>query len=52
MCGMVQAAGEIGPNVAAETYLHSYRGKSDPLEGLPVDESDEWHVLAWVLRKH
>jgi uncharacterized protein YbaR (Trm112 family) len=42
---------EIGFEVASETYLHSRRGKSDPLDGLPVDESDEWHVMAWVLRK-
>lgn len=42
---------EIGLRVASETYLLSRRGKSDPGDGLPIDESDEWHVMAWVLEK-
>jgi len=42
---------EIGFQVVSETYLHSRRGKSDPGDGLPIDESDEWHVMAWVLEK-
>lgn len=42
---------EIGFDVESETYLLSKRGKSDAGDGLPIDESDEWHVMAWVLRK-
>ena len=42
---------EIGFQVVSGTYLHSHRGKSDPGDALPIAESDEWHVMAWVLRK-
>ena len=42
---------DIGFDVDSETYLLSKRGKSDPGDGLPIDESDEWHVMAWVLTK-
>jgi len=42
---------EIGFDVESETYLLSKRGKSDAGDGLPIDESDEWDVMAWVLRK-
>jgi uncharacterized protein YbaR (Trm112 family) len=42
---------EIGFQVVSETYLESHRGKSDPGDGLPIDDSDEWHLMAWVLRK-
>ena len=42
---------EIGFEIVSETYLHSHRGKSSPGDGLPIDDSDEWHVMAWVLRK-
>lgn len=43
--------GETGFEVVSETYLHLQRGKSNPGDVLPLDESDEWHVMAWVLRK-
>jgi uncharacterized protein YbaR (Trm112 family) len=42
---------EIGLDIVSEMYLHSHRGKSNSGDGLPIDESDEWHVMAWVLRK-
>jgi uncharacterized protein YbaR (Trm112 family)/ubiquinone/menaquinone biosynthesis C-methylase UbiE len=48
---LAQLWDEIGFEVVSKTYLDSHRGKSDPGDGLPIDDSDEWHVMAWVLRK-
>ena len=43
--------GSIGFEVTAARELHRGRGKSDPGDGLPIDENDEWAVVAYVLRK-
>lgn len=42
---------EIGFQVVSQTCLLSRRGKAEPGECLPMDDSDEWHLMAWVLRK-
>jgi uncharacterized protein YbaR (Trm112 family) len=41
----------LGFDIISETHLLSKRGESNPGDGLPIEESDEWHVMAWVLRK-
>jgi uncharacterized protein YbaR (Trm112 family) len=41
----------LGLDIVREAYLSTHRGKSNPGDGLPLDESDEWHFMAWVLRK-
>lgn len=48
---LAQLWDEIGFEVVSETHLGSHRGKSDPGDGLPIDDSDDWHVMAWVLKK-
>ena len=48
---LAQLWNDIGFEILSETHLLSKRGKSNPGDGLPIDESDEWHAMAWVLRK-
>ncbi len=41
----------IGFEVVTAAELHKRKGKSEPEDGLPIDENDEWWVVAYVLRK-
>ncbi len=41
----------IGFEVASVTEVHRAEGKSDPGDGLPIDDADEWSHVAYVLRK-
>ena len=41
----------IGFEVTSVTEVHRSKGKSDPSDGLPIDDADEWSHVAYVLRK-
>jgi len=41
----------IGLDVLSESELQKSKGKSDPGDGLPVNENDEWSVMAYILIK-
>jgi ubiquinone/menaquinone biosynthesis C-methylase UbiE/uncharacterized protein YbaR (Trm112 family) len=43
--------GAVGFDIVSKVELHKAKGKTSPGDGLPIDESDEWYVMAWVLRK-
>jgi SAM-dependent methyltransferase len=46
---------EIGLKVTQFDTLHSHKGKSDPKDGLPLDENDEWahtHMYLEKAKKH
>ena len=48
---LAQLWSRMGFEIVSEAHLLSKRGKSNPGDGLPLDESDEWHVMAWVLTR-
>ena len=41
----------IGLRVVEAHTIRSGRGKSDPADGLPIDEADEWEDVAYILRR-
>jgi uncharacterized protein YbaR (Trm112 family)/ubiquinone/menaquinone biosynthesis C-methylase UbiE len=41
----------IGFEVTSVAEVHRSKGKSDPCDGLPIDDADEWSHVAYVLRK-
>ncbi len=41
----------IGFHVISKRELGRHKGKSEPGDGLPIDENDGWAVVAYVLRK-
>lgn len=43
--------GGIGLKVTKFDKLHSHKGKSNPRDGLPLNESDEWTVAQVYLKK-
>jgi len=49
--GLEQFWKGIGFEVVTATELLKRKGKSDPGDGLPIDEDDEWSHIAYVLRK-
>lgn len=46
-----QLWGSIGFQVTSVTEVHRSKGKSDPGDGLPIDDADGWSHVAYVLRK-
>ena len=43
--------GTIGLAIDIAGQIRRGRGKSDPGDGLPIDEADEWEIVGYVLRK-
>jgi ubiquinone/menaquinone biosynthesis C-methylase UbiE/uncharacterized protein YbaR (Trm112 family) len=41
----------VGFDIISKAELHRAKGKTCPGDGLPLDESDEWYVMAYVLRR-